>query len=102
MKAYIKPLMWVGKQFRKNRFGLFLELLKDFNQEGLRILDIGGREAFWESMGFHNTSHRFTILNVEEEKVPPRHANFETVVGDARKLKGIYRGDVVRLDMDVK
>ncbi len=98
MKAYIKPLMWVGNQFRKNRFGLFLDLLKDFEgtermEEGLRILDIGGREAFWESMGFANSKHQFTILNVEDEKRPPRHDNFKTVVGDARKLTGVYRGD---------
>lgn len=93
MKAYLKPLLWVGNQFRKNRFSLFLELLKDFNRDDLRILDIGGREAFWESMGFHKTGHKFTILNVEDEKKPPRNPNFETIVGDARKLTGVSRGD---------
>jgi hypothetical protein len=93
MKAYMNHAMKLGVEFRRRRFQLFADLLADFGDRPLRILDLGGREAFWESMGFADSGHRFTILNVESEARPPRNAGFEFVVGDARDLSGISRGD---------
>ena len=48
------------------------------------ILDIGGTEWYWESMGFINSSHPIILLNAEVAQ--PRSRNVICLQGDARDL----------------
>lgn len=51
----------------------------------LRILDVGGTNAFWENRGWHErTDIEILTLNLVAEK--QEHANIKPLVGDATKL----------------
>lgn len=71
---------------RRKRFGLFLDLILTLGRSPLTILDVGGREEFWEVVGFTDTPHRIILLNLFAP--PVRHPNFTSMVGDARRLEG--------------
>lgn len=72
----------LASKLRRQRFRHFLRLLG--GAEHATILDIGGWEEFWEIMGFANTSHQITLLNLFEQ--PTRNSNMRYVLGDARNL----------------
>lgn len=76
----------VSASFRKKRFTLFQDLLESVGRKSVTILDVGGREEFWEVMGFTDTPHKILLLNLWE--VPVRHSNFTSIAGDARDLQG--------------
>jgi hypothetical protein len=69
---------------RRRRFERFLKLVERCDKSPLRILDIGGTEAFWDAMGFANSGHEITLVNIFEQEA--RHDNFRALVGDARSM----------------
>jgi 2-polyprenyl-3-methyl-5-hydroxy-6-metoxy-1,4-benzoquinol methylase len=74
----------VSNRFRKKRFKLFLELIKDLPKP-VKILDIGGTENFWEQMGLAAGSDiDLLIINIEEQKVKDPKIKF--IKADARDL----------------
>jgi hypothetical protein len=69
---------------RRKRFQLFLELVESCPRRPLRILDVGGTESFWETMGFADAGHEITVLNLAQSAT--RHENIISVAGDARSM----------------
>lgn len=85
----------LARRMRSRRFDFFLGLLSGLPPP-ISILDVGGTQDFWESMGFVDPEAcRITILNVQAPA--PRHSNMETVEGDACQMNGFEDGrfDVV-------
>ncbi len=76
----------INQRFREKRFRFFLSLLDRVKSgETIQILDIGGTEAYWESMNFTEDSDVIvTLLNLDV--VETKRANFVSVKGDARNL----------------
>ncbi|WP_095044289.1 class I SAM-dependent methyltransferase [Candidatus Promineifilum breve] len=69
---------------RRQRFGLFLELLASVPRP-LTILDVGGTQDFWERMDFLDEAGiHITILNLEPQ--PVRFSGFTSIIGDATNL----------------
>jgi hypothetical protein len=93
VKAYIAPLTRYALRFRKARFALFQRVIADFGDRPLRILDVGGREIFWHDMGFDLDKHHVSILNTDEETIPPKSKNVVTLVGDGCDMRQFARGD---------
>lgn len=51
-------------KLRKHRFGIFLKQLKDFNNNNINILDIGGTYSFWKLLDCDlDKRYKLTILN---------------------------------------
>ena len=70
--------------FRRKRFVLFKALLSSLARP-LTMLDVGGTQAFWESMDFtHESDIQVFLLNLSWQKVV--YPNFVSVVGDARHM----------------
>jgi hypothetical protein len=69
---------------RRRRFGLFLQLVETCPPRPLSILDVGGTEKFWETMGFADRGHEITVLNLG--RTATRHANVVSVAGDAASM----------------
>ena len=85
----------LSQQMRQRRFKHFRALL-DRVPRPLRILDVGGAEAFWrqvDALDLRGVS--ITLLN--REPLPVTHPAFTAVVGDARDLRDLAAGafDVV-------
>lgn len=71
-------------RYRKRRFALFRQLTDPLPRP-LRILDVGGTSAFWESMDYADAPEvHFVLLNVKRPEVS--RPNFTGVEGDARDL----------------
>jgi len=76
---------------RRKRFQYFLDLLADVPRP-LRILDVGGTENYWASMGFGEESDiEIVLLNLTQ--VPVVMANCKSVSGDARDLSQFRDGE---------
>lgn len=69
---------------RRKRFRLFLELVESCPRRRLQILDVGGTEQFWETMGFADSGHEITILNLTQAAT--RRENIVSIAGDARGM----------------
>jgi hypothetical protein len=73
---------------RSRRFEAFARLIDDLAKQHdrpIRILDIGGTNAFWEQRGWAGReSVQLVLVNLELE--PRHHANVEALVGDATDL----------------
>jgi hypothetical protein len=84
---------------RTRRFEAFARLVDELSHEDgrpVRILDIGGTNAFWEQRGWAGReSVELVLVNLEPE--PSVHSNIETRVGDATNLSEFPDGafDVV-------
>jgi len=75
----------LANKFRRKRLALFQGLLK-FVPRPLTILDVGGTEIFWESIGFNNVEGvEIIMLNIIDIEV--HHNNFRSVIGDARNMR---------------
>lgn len=76
----------LNQKFREKRFQFFKGLLDKLGtKDTIRILDIGGTEAYWENMNFvGNQNIHITLLNINQ--FPVKHANFISVKGDACNL----------------
>jgi len=71
-------------RLRRRRFELFLGLLKQLPPP-IRILDVGGTEWFWRTMGFRTSAQaHLTLLNSVKVDITMEHVT--SVVGDARQM----------------
>lgn len=73
--------------FRKRRFAKFLKLLGTVPRPA-KMLDVGGSELYWESLGFDERDISVLLLNLTKRKV--KHSNFSSVVGDATNLNNYH------------
>lgn len=89
---FVKSVKRYALRFRKARFKLFEQIVAGFGRE-VRILDVGGFEAFWETMGFDLWTHHLTVINVPDQATPARHSNVVSVVGDGTDMHQFKRGD---------
>lgn len=75
----------IARRLRERRFAFFAGLLGQVPRP-IRLLDIGGTESFWETMGFVGQDGvDITLCNVTALP-PPRHPGIRSVQGDACKL----------------
>jgi hypothetical protein len=74
----------LASRMRGRRNQQFLDAIREVPRP-LTIVDVGGRQAVWESMGFadRNDVH-ITLINIEP--VPSTHRNVISVLGDARDM----------------
>lgn len=81
----------LSARLRRKRFALFRRLLGDLPRPA-RILDVGGTESFWETMGFAGHGDlTIVLLNLSAE--PTTRPNFASVAGDSRDLGGFGDGE---------
>ena len=76
----------VSVELRRRRFQILLDMLKDLLHP-VMILDIGGRQKYWEMMGsdlLRNADLKVTLLNTEKQSVSL--ANFAALTGDGRSM----------------
>jgi hypothetical protein len=74
----------LATSMRSRRFAFFLSLLNPLKRP-LNVLDVGGTQGFWESMGSAALGDvQVTLLNLQTERVSG--PKFESVAGDARDL----------------
>ena len=73
----------VSHKMRYHRFELFMDLIKEIDGP-IRILDIGGTEAYWKMMGLNSDRIKITLLNLTSEKTST--SNILSVRGDATNL----------------
>jgi hypothetical protein len=81
---------------RFEAFARILEGLPDHHRQPVRILDIGGTNAFWEQRGWAGRGDvHLVLVNLEAE--PRVHENIEPRAGDATNLSELPDGsfDVV-------
>ena len=72
-------------QFRRRRFAFFHSLLSRLRRP-VSILDVGGAESYWRTMGMDGDDQVFiTLLNLTKESVIL--PNVTSTVGDAREIK---------------
>ncbi len=81
----------ISTYFRNRRFGFFRQFFDQISAGGtqsVKILDIGGTEDYWKSMGFElNNKTEIVLLNLYEKAVS--HPGFKSIKGDACNLEGI-------------
>jgi hypothetical protein len=73
----------LAHRMRATRFRFFRSLL-DRLEKPVSILDVGGRVAFWQHMGFDDAD--ITVLNMESQ---PETEGFKLRDGDARDMRDI-------------
>jgi hypothetical protein len=80
----------LSNKMRSQRFGVFEQMIADLPRP-VRVLDVGGTVAFWESRGLGDTPNdvHVTLFNMSEVDVP--HAGFVSVAGDAADLSRFER-----------
>lgn len=74
----------LATKLRKRRFRYFTSFLASIPSP-IVILDVGGTQVFWETMGFDTKRARILILN--RKKIRISLPNFHCSVGDARNMK---------------
>ncbi len=74
---------YVGSKFRKKRFLLFENMIKDFHKP-VTILDIGGTVRFWVDEGYQEKDTLITIVNIRAEN--SGYSNIRVIKGDATDL----------------
>jgi 2-polyprenyl-3-methyl-5-hydroxy-6-metoxy-1,4-benzoquinol methylase len=81
----------ISTYFRNRRFGFFRQFFNQVTEGGtksIRILDIGGTESYWKSMGFQLNAHsEIVLLNLYEANV--QEPGFSSIKGNACNLEGI-------------
>ena len=68
-------------KLRRKRFQLFTDMIGAHPNRPLKILDVGGSEIFWEVMGWADTHHNITLLNLTANEC--HHKNIKSVIGNA-------------------
>jgi ubiquinone/menaquinone biosynthesis C-methylase UbiE len=72
-------------RFRRKRFAFFLSLVSRL-QRPLNILDIGGTQGYWKTMGLDTNDQVFiTLLNLTQDNVTLPQVT--SIVGDARHIQ---------------
>lgn len=74
----------LANHLRRKRFAKFLELVDQIPRP-LKILDLGGTQAFWNSMNF-NQLDGIEIVLLNQKKQATSNSHFVSVAGDARDL----------------
>ena len=78
----------LASRMRAMRNAQFKSLL-DSLPRPLKILDVGGTQMVWETIGLVDQPDvHITILNLEQEEC--RYKNVHSVVGDARDMRGFH------------
>ena len=81
----------ISTYFRNRRFGFFRQFFDQVTEGGkksIKILDIGGTESYWKSMGFKlNAQSEIVLLNLYEAQV--QEPGFTSIKGDACDLSGV-------------
>jgi len=77
----------LANKFRRKRFKLFLELIKD-KPKPVTVLDIGGTEIFWKMMGLYDPG-RIKVTIVNKAIINVTLPNFIFIQKDATDLSGI-------------
>jgi len=78
-----------ANKFRRKRFKLFLDLIKNITKP-VKIIDLGGTVNYWKQMGLTDPSEALiTILNIEEENETLPNTTF-------------MKGDVCNPPIDLK
>ncbi|HEY5139334.1 MAG TPA: methyltransferase domain-containing protein [Methylococcales bacterium] len=75
-------------QMRKKRLSLFNSLLATLPAP-IKILDVGGKEDFYESANFFGREGDLdiTLINVSLKETGTIHPNIQKIVGDARDMQ---------------
>jgi ubiquinone/menaquinone biosynthesis C-methylase UbiE len=73
----------ISNYYRRKRFAFFNDLIKTVKKP-FRILDVGGTQAYWDSMGFSDKNIQIILLNLGTTAVSSD--NFTSVIGDATNL----------------
>ncbi len=86
----------LNQKFRSKRFKFFTTLLKRIKSDKpLKILDVGGREIYWERMTSSADvtipAVQITLLNIEE--IPSKNKDIINLIGDARDLSQYKDGE---------
>jgi hypothetical protein len=81
-------------EFRRKRFAFFQSLLSRLERP-VHILDIGGTETYWKTMGLATDDQVFiTLLNLADDHVTMPHIT--SIIGDARSIQaGDHSFDIV-------
>ncbi len=74
----------LATQFRRRRFAFFQSLLSRLERP-VRILDVGGTEAYWKAMGSTDDQVFITLLNLRRDNVT--RARVTSMAGDARSIE---------------
>jgi hypothetical protein len=75
----------LAARLRRKRFAFFMELIAQINTP-VRILDVGGTQSCWQTVGFTSPKDvNMTLLNLNKE--PTSLPNFTSMIGDARRLE---------------
>lgn len=91
----------LANAYRRKRFALFQELVRSLDHSArIRILDLGGTQAFWESMGFSAGQFDIYLLNLSAQELAPSAArnhssgpHYYPIVGDACDLSRFKDGE---------
>lgn len=74
----------LGSKFRNKRMQLFLNCIQNLPKP-LKILDVGGKEQTWISIGFNdNPDFEITLLNLTVQETSA--SNIKSVVGDGTNM----------------
>ena len=77
----------LATRMRRERFKFFLGLLHNVPRP-IKILDVGGTQGFWETMGYTDVPGvQVALLNLDEQQV--RYESFAGLVADATDLSEI-------------
>ena len=80
----------ISTYFRTKRFAFIMSLLDKLTKGGkkIKILDIGGTENYWNSMGL-NLGNNIEIVLLNLYKIEVRGAGFSSIKGEACNLEGV-------------
>ena len=82
----------LASTMRRRRFAFFASLLGGVSRP-IHILDVGGTQQYWDSMGHEALGDvHITLLNLRAQPVSRR--NFTSVAGDARDLSRFPDGSI--------
>jgi len=72
-------------QFRRKRFAFFQSLLSQLERP-VHVLDIGGTEGYWKTMGLRAEDQvSITLLNLTQDEITLPY--IRSIVGDARRVE---------------
>ncbi len=76
----------LGYRSRSKRHAFFMQLMYDVPKPVI-LLDMGGTQNYWESMGINEADEmRISLVNLQTEKTS--YSNFKSFAGDATNLMG--------------
>jgi SAM-dependent methyltransferase len=75
----------LATRLRRRRFQVLLSMLSDIPRP-VTILDIGGREKYWEMMGIDASGSDLHVTMVNLEPQSASRPNFTCIIGDGRHL----------------